>query len=378
MVIMFVAILALGPVAVIMLVAFIQALVYREVISIGIIGSKELKLPWFRSLHWYFLLSTNYFLYGESIIYFYKPYVFVDAFLTPLATHHRFISFSLYIIGFVFFVIKLKKGYYKFQFAQFSWTHMALLLVVFQSHFIINNVFEGLIWFVLPLSMVIMNDVMAYFFGFFFGRTPLITLSPKKTWEGFIGGFASTMVFGFFFSAYLLSFPQLITSLRCQTTGSRCGTHPALLLTTYALPPTVTGFIRLLTQLLSLVPYLGIQPLVMRTIQLYPLQLHSLVLAAFASLIAPFGGFFASGVKRAFKIKDFSDSIPGHGGLTDRMDCQFIMGVFSYMYFTTFLSIGSPSTVGSVLQTIVAMKESQILEVYMKLGEYLRGQGIIE
>ena len=29
---------------------------------------------------------------------------------------------------------------------------------------------------------------MAYVFGFFFGRTPLIKLSPKKTWEGFIGG----------------------------------------------------------------------------------------------------------------------------------------------------------------------------------------------
>jgi phosphatidate cytidylyltransferase len=29
---------------------------------------------------------------------------------------------------------------------------------------------------------------MAYFFGFFFGRTPLIKLSPKKTWEGFVGG----------------------------------------------------------------------------------------------------------------------------------------------------------------------------------------------
>ena len=24
----------------------------------------------------------------------------------------------------------------------------------------------------------------AYIFGFFFGRTPLIKLSPKKTWEG--------------------------------------------------------------------------------------------------------------------------------------------------------------------------------------------------
>ena len=36
--------------------------------------------------------------------------------------------------------------------------------------------------------MVVINDVMAYMFGFFFGRTPLIQLSPKKTWEGFIGG----------------------------------------------------------------------------------------------------------------------------------------------------------------------------------------------
>ena len=30
--------------------------------------------------------------------------------------------------------------------------------------------------------------------GFFFGRTPLIKLSPKKTWEGFIGGFWGTVV----------------------------------------------------------------------------------------------------------------------------------------------------------------------------------------
>ena len=52
------------------------------------------------------------------------------------------------------------------------------------------------------------------------------------------------------------------------------------------------------------------------------LQFHAVVLAAFASIIAPFGGFFASGFKRGFKIKDFGDSIPGHGGMTDRMDCQ--------------------------------------------------------
>jgi len=61
-----------------------------------------------------------------------------------------------------------------------------------------------------------------------------------------------------------------------------------------------------------------------------PIQFHILVLATFASLIAPFGGFFASGLKRAFKIKDFGHSIPGHGGLTDRMDCQFMMVFFVF------------------------------------------------
>jgi CDP-diglyceride synthetase len=70
---------------------------------------------------------------------------------------------------------------------------MALLLIVVQSHFVINNIFEGLIWFVLPSSLVICNDIFAYVFGFFFGRTPLIRLSPKKTWEGFIGGLITTV-----------------------------------------------------------------------------------------------------------------------------------------------------------------------------------------
>ena len=32
--------------------------------------------------------------------------------------------------------------------------------------------------------------------GFFFGRTSLIKLSPNKTWEGFMGAFLSTVIFG--------------------------------------------------------------------------------------------------------------------------------------------------------------------------------------
>lgn len=37
--------------------------------------------------------------------------------------------------------------------------------------------------------------------------------------------------------------------------------------------------------------------------RLYPFQIHSIALSSFASIVGPFGGFFASGFKRAFKIK---------------------------------------------------------------------------
>jgi hypothetical protein len=47
----------------------------------------------------YYLIAAEYFLSGESIIYYFKEIVMVDAFLLPFATHHRFISFTLYVIG---------------------------------------------------------------------------------------------------------------------------------------------------------------------------------------------------------------------------------------------------------------------------------------
>ena len=67
--------------------------------------------------------------------------------------------------------------------------------------------------------------------------------------------------------------------------------------------------------------------------------LDSCVIALFASIIAPFGGFFASGLKRAFKIKDFGDTIPGHGGFLDRFDCHYMIGTFTYVYLATFIRL---------------------------------------
>lgn len=42
--------------------------------------------------------------------------------------------------------------------------------------------------------------------GFFFGRTPLIKLSPKKTWEGFIGGFVGTVISAFYLAKWFSQF----------------------------------------------------------------------------------------------------------------------------------------------------------------------------
>jgi phosphatidate cytidylyltransferase len=110
------------------------------------------------------------------------------------------------------------------------------------------------------------------------------------------------------------------------------------------------------------------------SVRIAPLQLHTLVLSIFASSIAPFGGFFASGVKRAFKIKDFGDTIPGHGGITDRFDCQFIMGTFSFIYVTSFIGrLGA----GDVLQRIMQLSTDEQLVVYHQLTEMLREAGTL-
>ena len=63
-----------------------------------------------------------------------------------------------------------------------------------------------------------------------------------------------------------------------------------------------------------------------------PAILYTVVLALYASLVAPFVGFFASGFKRATGIKDFADTLPGHGGLIDRIDCISIMCFFNYFF----------------------------------------------
>ena len=112
-------------------------------------------------------------------------------------------------------------------------------------------------------------DTFAYIIGTKFGKTKMMTrISPKKSWEGFIGGFFFTIIVAYFASIYFneMSFKNIMTI-------------------SILLPFTAT-----------------------------------------------IGDFIASYYKRQAHIKDSSNLIPGHGGILDRMDAFMISIPILYIY----------------------------------------------
>uniref|UniRef100_A0AAY5K4I9 Phosphatidate cytidylyltransferase n=1 Tax=Esox lucius TaxID=8010 RepID=A0AAY5K4I9_ESOLU len=327
MIIFFFIIIYLGPMVLMMIVLCVQIKCFQEIIHIGYSVYHSYHLPWFRTLSWYSVSGS---------------------------TWSGWFSFCM-------FVLSLVKKHYRLQFYMFGWTHVTLLIVVTQSHLIIHNLFEGMIWFIVPISCVICNDIMAYMFGFFFGRTPLIKLSPKKTWEGFIGGFFSTVVFGILLSYVMSGYSFFVCPVEFNSDHNSfevdCEPSDLFQLQDYALPAalqSLTGW---------------------PTVRLYPFQIHSIALSAFASIMGPFGGFFASGFKRAFKIKDFANTIPGHGGIMDRFDCQYLMATFVNVYIASFIRGPNPA---KVIQQLLALRLDQQLHIFNSLKTHLTERGLLE
>lgn len=104
-----------------------------------------------------------------------------------------------------------------------------------------------------------------------------------------------------------------------------------------------------------------------------PPRRHAIWLSLFASLVAPFGGFFASGIKRAYKLDDFASLIPGHGGVYDRLDCQLIMGLATNIYYKTFIG-GAAITVARLLALAGTLSADEQRALHTQLGEAIRAQ----
>ncbi len=119
------------------------------------------------------------------------------------------------------------------------------------------------------------NDTCAYFAGRFLGKHKMAgAISPKKTWEGFIGGAVGA---------------------------------PLVLLGVRAVAPAV--FAPLTT-------------------------LDILILSVPLAFLGPIGDLAESLWKRAWDVKDSGNLIPGHGGMLDRVDAVFFVAPWVLAYFT--------------------------------------------
>jgi len=112
-------------------------------------------------------------------------------------------------------------------------------------------------------------DTFAYLFGVRFGKTKIMpSVSPKKSWEGFAGGFFFTVIVSLITTHYFLAVENSI----------------------------------------------------------------ALAISLFLPFTATLGDFIESHYKRQAGVKDSGGFIPGHGGMLDRMDAFMITIPVLYIY----------------------------------------------
>jgi phosphatidate cytidylyltransferase len=99
----------------------------------------------FRLLNWYFFFICIYFVYGKIL----QQHIQVVHLATPavgyITNQHSFKAFIAWTIGFCTFILLLEKGAYKYQFTQFGWTHVTLLMIVVSASSMINNMYDGMV-----------------------------------------------------------------------------------------------------------------------------------------------------------------------------------------------------------------------------------------
>ena len=141
---------------------------------------------------------------------------------------------------------------------------------------IFGNLFGIDLGLVLPLLIIFtnwINDTMAYIVGSLIGKTPFSSISPKKTWQGTIGG-------------VILAVATI----------------------------TICGYLLLKADIMQLI-----------------------IISAITCIAGIAGDLLESKLKRMAGVKDSGSIMPGHGGFLDRFDSMLISTIFVWLYVKLFV-----------------------------------------
>jgi len=361
-----------GHIYICALIFFVEVLLFRELVGVRyntFFHIVEETIPLFRTTQWLWFFTSMFYTLYDFVVEVIKSNSSLH-YLLDYAKLVPYFAFVLYSGTFVTTITTMQKGHIRFQVNQLCWTILVLCLTVGQLKYIMHNVFNGLIWFTLPVLAVICNDTFAWLAGITCGRKfiqrDFVPLSPNKTWEGFIGGFIGTMVAGWYLSYFLAQYSWMtcpVNNFNLSPGPLECEPNPIFHKATNIVPPQIfelfpRNLVRMIPKIVNICTIAGDPQLLAACVSgddemqhhhfelvlsVYPVQIHALALSLFAGVIAPFGGFLASAIKRAYAIKDFDSIIPGHGGIMDRLDCQLLMALYTWVHYNTFVSMSSVS-----------------------------------
>ena len=233
---------------------------------------------------------------GWSVFEFHKisnhqPSINVNPWIALISGVILFLCSFLYASGMCFYPVYSIYGFY---------IVLVLVFELFQhkanplnnwAYFILGQVFIALPFSLLNFILFIdkwnplillavfitiwVNDTGAYLIGVTFGKHRMFErISPKKSWEGFVGGAVAALISGYIFS--------------------------------------------MLNQQLSLMNWLFFSEIIV--------------------ISGTFGDLIESLMKRTLEVKDSGNVIPGHGGLLDRFDSMLLVSpvIFIYLSFLLF------------------------------------------
>jgi phosphatidate cytidylyltransferase len=121
------------------------------------------------------------------------------------------------------------------------------------------------------------NDTMQYIVGSLIGKTPFSKISPKKTWEGTIGGVILCIIVMSLTANFITAFKDIAL-------------------------------------------------------------LHWIIIAAICAIFGTLGDLLESKIKRLADVKDSGSFMPGHGGFLDRFDSLLVATPFVWLYFQVFVA----------------------------------------